>query len=66
MEIAIWIIAICEIIRIMQNSLQLVKLVFNNRNDKFMKTATDEFVKSMQKSDREFVAEILKKIEGEE
>lgn len=31
-----------------------------------MKTATDEFVKSMQKSDREFVAEILKKIEGEE
>lgn len=65
MEIAIWIIAICEIIRIIQNSLQLFK-VYNNRNDKFMKTATDEFVKSMQKSDREFVAEILKKIEEEE
>lgn len=64
MEIAIWIIAICEIVRIVQNSLQLVKL-FNNSNDKFMKTATDEFVRSLNKTDKDFINDILKKIEEE-
>lgn len=65
MEIAIWIMAICEIIRIIQNSLQLFK-VYNNRNDKFMKTATDEFVKSLHMTDKEFIADMLEKMGEEE
>lgn len=60
MKTAIWIIAICEVIRAAQNALQLLSF----RNEKGMrKNAYSEFVKSLKMSDRQFVERLLKEFE---
>lgn len=61
MNIAIWIIAICELIRLIQNSLQLLMMNYERKNPQ-MKRATDEFIKSLNKSDKEFVEDFLKEL----
>ena len=60
MEIAIWIIAICEVIRAAQNLVQIAMLRHdsNKRDDAYA-----EFVKSLKMSDREYVINLLKKFE---
>lgn len=47
MTIAIWIIAICELIRLIQNTMVMMNKA---RNDDQLKRATDEFVKSLNRS----------------
>ena len=62
MTLALWIIAICEIIRILQNSLQLVSLIKDRgkRNNAYA-----EFVKSLKQTDKEFVKRMLQEFEDE-
>lgn len=56
MKTAIWIIAICEVIRAAQNALQLSAM----RGEKGMReNAYQEFVKSLRLTDREFVKKML-------
>lgn len=58
MEIAIWIIAICEVIRAAQNLVQIAMLRHDTgkRDDAYA-----EFVKSLKMSDREYVINLLEK-----
>lgn len=56
MKIAIWIIAICEVIRAAQNAIQLLAM----RSEKGMReNAYHEFVTSLKMNDREFVKRML-------
>jgi hypothetical protein len=57
MIVAIWIIAICEVIRAIQN---IVPIVVQVRNSKNQENAYSEFVKSLRKTDREFVDDLVK------
>jgi len=62
MKTAIWIIAICEVIRAAQNMIQIMSI----RHDSGMReNAYSEFVKSLKVSDREFVERMLKEFERE-
>ena len=60
MTVAIWIIAICEVVRLIQNTLQLI-MMNKARNDDQLKRATDAFVKSLNMSDEEFVKGLCEK-----
>lgn len=63
MTTAIWVIAICEVIRIVQNSLQLIRLYAkNNSLEDMQKNAYQEFVKSLNKTDKQFVEELLEEL----
>jgi hypothetical protein len=63
MKIAIWIIAICEIIRAAQNAIQLKAI---KRDTGARDNAYAEFVKSLKMSDRQFVERMLKEFERQE
>lgn len=62
MTIAVWIIAVCEIIRAAQNMLQITMLKHDTgaRNN-----AYEEFVKSLKETDNEFVRRVLEEFEEE-
>lgn len=60
MIIAIWIIAICEVIRMLQNFIQIWQIKKANGMEQ-MNRATDAFVKSLNKTDAEFVEDFLEK-----
>lgn len=62
MKIAIWVIAICEVIRMLQNSIQLRHIKHNQINQD---NAYAEFIKSLKQSDREFVRRMLEEYEKE-
>ena len=56
MKTAIWIIAICEVIRAAQNAIQLLSM----RSEKGMReNAYHEFVTSLHMNDRDFVKRML-------
>ena len=60
MTIAIWIIAFCEVIRAIQNMIQLAMIKHDNGSrDNVYK----EFVKSLKKTDKEFVKRMLEEFE---
>ena len=62
MTLALWIIAACEVIRVIQNGLQLRAI----RHDTGARdNAYAEFVKSLKQSDREYVRRILEEFEQE-
>ena len=63
MEKILWIIAICEIIRALQNALQIAMLLHDTGA---RDNAYKEFVKSLKSSDREFVEKMLKEFEEQE
>lgn len=63
MIIAIWIIAICEVIRAVQN---IVPIVVQVRNSKNQENAYSEFIKSLKKSDKEFVADMIQEWQRQE
>ena len=63
MKAAIWIIAICEIIRAAQNAIQLKAI---KRDTGARDNAYAEFVKSLKMNDREFVKRMLKEFENQE
>ena len=58
MEIAIWIIAICEVIRAAQNLIQLAMLKRDTgkRDDVY-----SEFIRSLKLSDREYMINLWEK-----
>ena len=63
MKTAIWIIAICEVIRAVQNAIQLLAM----RSEKGMReNAYHEFVGSLKMNDREFVKRMLEEFEKQE
>lgn len=62
MKIAIWIIAICEVVRALQN---LVQLSFVVRDAGARKNAYAEFVKSLKTTDKEFVKRMLEEFKEE-
>ena len=60
MTVALWIIALCEIVRAIQNTIQINML----RGDKAARdNAYSEFVKSLKVSDREWVRNMLEQFE---
>lgn len=63
MIIAVWIIAICEVVRAIQNTIQLAAI----RHDTSARdNAYAEFVKSLKSTDREFVRRMLEEFEKED
>ena len=63
MIIALWIIAVCEVVRAVQNAIQIRSILQDT-------TARDnvyaEFIKSMKSTDREFVRQMLEEFERQE
>ena len=62
MKIAIWIIAVCEIIRAIQNFIQIMAI---RKDTSARDNAYAEFVKSLKQTDREFVKRVLEEFEQE-
>ena len=62
MIVALWIIAVCEVIRAIQNMMQLAML---KHDTGARDNAYAEFVKSLNKTDREFVKDLLEEFESE-
>ena len=60
--IAIWLIAICEVVRLIQNSMQLMHLW---KSEKMSNNAYEEFIRHLKQSDKEFVREMLEQFEKE-
>lgn len=63
MTIAIWIIAICEVIRMLQNAVQIKTI---KHDTKGRDNAYAEFIKSLKQTDREFVRQMLEEFERQE
>lgn len=63
MAIAIWIIAICEVIRMLQNMIQIATI---KHDSKGRENAYAEFVKSLKQTDKEFVRQMLEEFERQE
>lgn len=63
MEIAIWIIAICEIVRAIQNIIPIISTI---KNSKAQENAYSEFIKSLNKSDKEFMRDMIQEWERQE
>ena len=63
MKTALWIIAICEVIRAAQNMVQIMTI---RHDTKGRDNAYAEFVKSLKQSDREFVRRMLDEFEKQE
>ena len=60
MTIALWIIAVCEVIRAFQNAIQLEMM---RRDTGARDNAYAEFVKSLHDTDKEFVRKMLDEFE---
>lgn len=63
MKTALWIIAVCEVIRVAQNMVQIRTI---KHDAKGRDNAYAEFVKSLKQSDREFVRGMLDEFEKQE
>jgi hypothetical protein len=63
MKTALWIIAICEVIRVAQNMVQIMTI---KHDTKGRDNAYAEFVKSLKQSDRDFVRGMLDEFEKQE
>lgn len=59
---ALWIIAVCEVIRAIQNMMQIAMV---KHDTGARDNAYAEFVKSLDKTDREFVRDLLEEFESE-
>lgn len=62
MTIAIWIIAVCEVVRAIQNFVQIRSI---QHDTSARDNAYAEFVKSLKMNDREFVRRLLEEFEEE-
>ena len=63
MKTALWIIALCEVVRTVQNAVQLRAI---RRDTSARDNAYAEFVKSLKMNDRQFVERMLKEFEKQE
>ena len=61
MNIAIWIIAIVEVIRALQNMIQIIMVAKSNATQQFGR-ATDAFIESLNKTDSEFMEQMLEQL----
>lgn len=64
MRIAIWIIAITEVVRLIQNTMQLVMMHKSSSMSEY-KRATDAFIQSLSKTDKQ-VADALMNMRGDD
>ena len=62
MIIAIWIIAVCEVVRALQNMAQIASI---RHDTKARDNVYAEFVKSLNQTDREFARKLLEEFERE-
>ena len=62
-ELAIWIIAICEVIRLFYCQVQLSMM---QRDNSKRENAYAEFIKSLKQDDKEFVRRMLEEYEKKE
>ena len=62
MTIALWVIAICTVIRVVQNTIQL-KSIFKEKSQRM--NAYKEFIDSLHYTDKEFVKRMLEEFESE-
>ena len=62
MTAALWIIAACEVIRAVQNMVQIATI---KHDTSARDNAYAEFVKSLKQTDRDFVRKLLEEFEGE-
>ena len=62
MTTALWIIAICEVLRMAQNCVQLI-IQFSNRD--LQKNLNNQFIDSLKQDNREWVENMLKQFEEE-
>lgn len=60
MVTALWIIAVCEVIRAVQNMMQLAMI---RKDSGSRDNAYEEFVKSLKQTDKEFVKRMLEEFE---
>lgn len=60
MKIAIWVIAVCEVVRALQNMVQL-RMVRHDTGAR--DNAYAEFVKSLKNDDKEFVRDLLEEFD---
>jgi len=63
MIVALWIIAVCEIIRAVQNMLQISMMKHNSAKSD---NAYAEFIKSLKDDDKEFVKKMLTEFQKNE
>lgn len=63
MTAAIWIIAVCEVIRALQNMMQILMVKHDARN---RDNAYAEFVKSLKATDKQFVRRMLEEFEEQD
>lgn len=63
MKTALWIIAICEVIRAVQNFVQIMTI---RHDTKGRDNAYSEFIKSLKATDREWVRRMLEEFEKKE
>ena len=63
MKAALWIIALCEVVRAVQNAVQIRAI---KRDTGARDNAYAEFVKSLKMSDRQFVERIMNEFEKQE
>ena len=63
MIVVLWIIAICEVIRVTQNMVQIMTIRHDTES---RDNAYAEFVKSLKQTDKEFVKRMLEEFEREE
>lgn len=59
MAVALWIIAVCEVVRAVQNAVQLRAIHHSNGA---YDNACNEFVKSMKDTDKVFVRKLLEEL----
>ena len=64
MTIALWIIAIVESIRLVEQTIQLKAILAKDTNEQ-VKRATDAFIENLQKTDEQWMREILDRAYGE-
>lgn len=62
-KVAVWIIAACEVVRALQNAVQIAAI---KHDSKGRDNAYAEFVKSLKQTDREFVRGLLDEFERQE
>jgi bifunctional pyridoxal-dependent enzyme with beta-cystathionase and maltose regulon repressor activities len=63
MKTALWIIAVCEVVRAVQNFVQIMTI---RHDTKGRDNAYAEFVKSLKATDREWVRRLLDEFEKQE
>ena len=63
MKIAIWIIAICEILRAIQNIIPIISTI---KSSKAQENAYSEFIKSLNKSYKEFMKDLIQEWKRQE